>query len=124
MTRSFRVFFETAHGKSKSDGLGGVVKSYMLAAVVADDAKIRNCQEMLDFCVKELAQVDRDVEFGPMENRHFYKITIEEVKKYRKDHPIKKCYHLPQTLKIHQVSNKTRDPKQLQFCYLEQKKNL
>ena len=53
------MFFETAHGKSKSDGLGGVVKSYMLAAVVADDAKIRNCQEMLDFCVKELTQVDR-----------------------------------------------------------------
>ena len=43
---------------------------------------------------------------GPMENRHFYEMTVDEVEKHREDHPIKKYYHLPQTLKIHQVSNK------------------
>ncbi len=41
-----------------------------------------------------------------MINRRFYNVTIDELQRYRNENPVKTYYHLPGTLKIHQVSNK------------------
>ena len=52
--RTTHIYFETAHGKSKSDGLGGgVVKSYCSATVNSGDATIRDASELFDFCNKD-----------------------------------------------------------------------
>ena len=101
-----RVFFETAHGRSKSDGLGGVVKSYCLSAVTSGDAVIRDCKEIMEFCDTVLTVDNRSLDEGIMMNRKFYEITVEEIQKYRDENPVKNYYPLPETLKVHQINNK------------------
>ena len=39
---TIRVFFETSHGKSKSDGLGSVAKNYVPREVAANELIITN----------------------------------------------------------------------------------
>ena len=46
---SIRVYFETSHGKSKSDGLAGVVKGYASREVAATNTVIRNAAELYQF---------------------------------------------------------------------------
>ena len=82
--KSSRIYFETAHGKSKSDGLGGVVKSYCSSAVTAGDATIRNCDELVRFCTDNLTVEERSLSDGI-----FYNLTTEELQKYREDNPVK-----------------------------------
>ena len=43
--KTTQIFCETSHGKSKSDGLGGVVKSYATRAVCGKHIYIRNAKE-------------------------------------------------------------------------------
>ena len=51
--RSMRVYFETSHGKSRSDSLGGVVKGYVTGEMAAKNA-IRNPKELIEFCEEKL----------------------------------------------------------------------
>ena len=43
-----RVYFETSHGKSKSDGLGGIVKGYASRKVASKNVLIRNTKELYE----------------------------------------------------------------------------
>ena len=49
-----RVYFETSHGKSKSDGLGGVVKCAATSEVNGRQVIIQNAQELFEFCCEKL----------------------------------------------------------------------
>ena len=49
-----RVYFETSHGKSRSDSLGGVVKEYVTGEMAAKNAIIRNAKELIEFCEEKL----------------------------------------------------------------------
>ena len=89
-----RIYFETSYGKSKSDGLGGVVKSYCSAAVNSGDANIRDASELFDFCNKDLTVTERSDQEGIMKNRVFSNISISEIEKYRNDHPLKIYCHV------------------------------
>ena len=44
-----RIFCETSHGKSKSDGLGGIVKSYASGSVCSEKTIIRDAKELYQF---------------------------------------------------------------------------
>ena len=46
--QTIQVYFETSHGKSTSDGLGGVVKWYVSQDVAAKEVIIRNGKEFFD----------------------------------------------------------------------------
>ena len=43
------IFCETSHGKSKSDGLGGVVKSFASRAVFGEGLIIHDVKEFFEF---------------------------------------------------------------------------
>ena len=103
---STRVFFETAHGKSKSDGLGGVVKSYCSSAVAAGDATIRNCDEVVKFCEQNVTVAERSLDEGVMQNRIFFNVTPDALLQFREANPVKDLHSIPGTLKIHQITNK------------------
>ena len=62
-----QAFFETYHGKSKSDGLGGVVKWYVSQDNAAKQITIRNRKEFFDYCEKTLAAVEDEMN-GEMMN--------------------------------------------------------
>ena len=47
--KTTEVFCETSHGKSKSDGLGGVIKSNTSCAVCGEWEVIRGAKEIFDF---------------------------------------------------------------------------
>ena len=52
--KSIRIYFETSHGKSKSDGLGGVVRSCASCKVCSTTLIIQNARELLEYCEKRL----------------------------------------------------------------------
>ena len=64
-----RVYFETSHGKSRSDGLGGVVKGYVTGEMAAKNAIIRNAKELIEFCEEKLGL--KNSEENKMLNRTF-----------------------------------------------------
>ena len=69
--KTTRIFCETSHGKSKSDGLGGVLKSYASRSVCGEQTVIRNAKELFDF-LNETLVVKNDIESQkPMLNRLF-----------------------------------------------------
>ena len=47
-----RLNFETSHGKSKSDGLGGVVKSFVLRSVNSEGTAVINAMELINSALK------------------------------------------------------------------------
>ena len=47
--KTTRIFCETSHRKSKSDGLGGVVKSFASCAVCGEHQLIRDAKELYLF---------------------------------------------------------------------------
>ena len=47
-----QLYFETSHGKSKSDGLGGVVKSFVLRSVNSEGTVVRNAMELINSALK------------------------------------------------------------------------
>ena len=51
--RCIHVYFETGHDKSKSDGLGGVVKGYSSREVALKNILIHNAKELYEFCKKK-----------------------------------------------------------------------
>ena len=57
---SIWVYFETSHGKSKSDGHRSVVKGYASREVAATNTVIRNAAEMYQFCNEKLTVLGSD----------------------------------------------------------------
>ena len=53
-----RIFLETSHGKSKSDGLGRVVKGFAIREVNAREVIIHNASELFEFCLEKLTIKD------------------------------------------------------------------
>lgn len=53
--RTTRIFYETSHGKSKSDGLGGVIKSYASREVCGEKKVIRKAEELSKFLEENLS---------------------------------------------------------------------
>ena len=106
--KTTHIFCETSHGKSKSDGLGGVIKSFVYRDVCGNEKIIRNAKELYDYCIENLTV--HNVENGkPMLNRLFFYISSEEMTKYRSSFPINKYKSIKVTLKIHQVSTISND---------------
>ena len=47
-------YFETSHGKPKSDELGGVVKPFVSRSVKSEGTVVRNTMEFYQFCTENL----------------------------------------------------------------------
>ena len=62
------MILETSHSKRKSDGSGGVVKSYVSSAVSSSERIIRDSKELFEYCCKNLSKTD--CQDGIMENRN------------------------------------------------------
>ena len=106
--KTTRIFCETSHGKSKSDGLGGVIKSFVYHNVCGSENIIRNTKELYDYFIENLTV--HNVENGkPMLNRLFFYISSEEMTEYRSSFPINKYKSIKGTLKIHQVTTTSND---------------
>ena len=101
--RTTRIFTETSHGKSKSDGLGGVVKCYAFRSVCSEKTYIRNAEELYQFCCNRLQVRDAFDSPKPMLNRIFVFFSADDVKGYRSSFPDTTFKSIPGTLKIHQV---------------------
>ena len=59
--QTIQVYFETSHGKSTSDGLGGVVKWYVSQDVAAKEVIIRNGKEFFYYWEKTLPVVEDEM---------------------------------------------------------------
>ena len=81
------VYFESAHGKSKSECLGGVVKWFVSGKVAAEAVIIRNGKELFDFCCSNLATRGGD---GKMLNRDFIYISADHMAKIREGMEMKR----------------------------------
>ena len=68
---SIRAYFETSHGKSKSDGLGDVVKGYASREVAATNTVVQNAAELYQFCNEKLTVLGSD-EHKKMLNHLFF----------------------------------------------------
>ena len=123
---SIRVYFETSHGKSKSDGLAGVVKGYASREVAATNTVIRNTAELYQFCNEKLTVLGSD-EHEKMLNCLFFYLPKQNIESYRSSFPSSRVYRpIPGTLKIHQIMNKISERNGLykqnfssfcKFCY-------
>ena len=54
------LYFETSHGKSISDGLGDVVKSFVSRSANSEGTVVRNAMEFYKFCTENLTFWNRD----------------------------------------------------------------
>ena len=81
--KTTRVFTETSHGKSKSDGLGGVVKSYASRAVCGERIIIRNAEELVQFYNAYMIVKAATTSKKPMLNRLFFYMTLVEMDEYK-----------------------------------------
>lgn len=102
-TKTTRIFTETSHGKSKSDGLGGVVKSFASCAVCGERQIIRNAKELVDFFIEHMMVKSATTSKRPMLNRLFYYISSTEMETCRNEFPAEKYNYIKGTLQIHQV---------------------
>ena len=99
-----RAYFETSHGKSKSDGLGGVVKCAATREVNGRQVIIRNTQELFEFCREKLT-VENSQTNKALLNRIFYFVSTNELDEYRLQAPNEKHSTVKGTRKIHQIFN-------------------
>ena len=95
-----RIYFESAHGKSKSDGLGGVIKAHVSMAVAGERVIIRDAKEFFDYCQENLTIINC------MLNRVFYFISKEEMELYRETFPKHLHKTVAGTRSFHQIANK------------------
>jgi hypothetical protein len=103
--QTLRIYFETAHGKSKSDGLGGTVKSFVARDIAAKRVVIRTPQELLAYCQEHLRKFNS--QDGKLLNREFMLLEEEEVSRMREMLSKKATYQtIKGTRNIHMVSNK------------------
>ena len=75
---SIRLYFETSHGKSKSDSLGGVVKGYASREATATNTVIRDAAELCQFFYAKLTVLGSD-EHKKMLNRLFFFIFRKKI---------------------------------------------
>ena len=101
--KTSRIFCETSHGKSKSDGLGGVVKCCASRCVCSEQRYIRNAKELFDFFDERMVVRNAFDSNKPMLNRLFHYISSDEMQEYRSTFPENTYHYIPGTLKIHQV---------------------
>ena len=101
--KTTRIFCETSHGKSKSDGLGGVVKSFASRAVCGERRIIRNAKELTDFFDEMLVVKSAIESHRPMLNRLFFYVSSEDMESYKSAFPSLKYNFISGTLSIHQV---------------------
>ena len=102
-TKTTRVFSETSHGKSKSDSLGGVVKSFASRAVCGERLIIHDAKELFEFFKTNLTVKDVLDNDKPMLNRRFFYISKDEMESYRAAFPSQSYQSIKGTLAIHQV---------------------
>ena len=97
----FWVYFETSHGKSKSDGLWGIAKGYASREVAATNTVIRNATELYQFCNEKLTVSSSD-EHKKMLNRLFFYLPKENIESHQSSFPSSGVYRpIPGTPKIH-----------------------
>ena len=98
-----RLYFETSHGKSKPDGLGGVVKSFVSRSVNSEGTVVRNTMEFYQLCTENLTFRNRD---GVVNNRCFILVKPEDLENSREQ--VAKCPYktIPGTQKLHQIENR------------------
>ena len=75
-----RVYFETDHSKSKSDGLGGAVKCAATREVNGRQV-IRNALELSEFCSENLT-IENSPANKALLNRTFYIVLTSELNEY------------------------------------------
>ena len=102
--QTIQVFFETSHGKSKSDGLGGVGKWHFSRDVAATEVIIGNRKKLFDYCEKTLAVVEDEMN-GKMMNRKFIYISAMEMKEHQQEFH-EKCKQIIGICKLYQVLTK------------------
>ena len=89
-----RLFFETSHGKSKSDGLGRVVKSFVSRSVNSEGTVLRNAMEFYQFCTENLTFQNRD---GVFNNRCFILVKLEDLENSLAEVAKCPCKTIPRT---------------------------
>ena len=98
------IFCETSHGKSKSDGLGGAVKSFVSRDVCGERLIIiRDAKELFEFFETNLTVKDVLDDDKPMLNQHFFYISKDEMESYQAVSPSQSYQSIKGTLAIHQV---------------------
>ena len=102
--KTTRIFCKTSHGKSKSDGLGGVMKSYATRAVCGERIYIQNAKELFDFLHGTLDVEDAYESNKLILNRKFFYIPSESIKDFHSTFPDTEYVYIQGTLKIHEVS--------------------
>ena len=101
--KTTRIFCETNHRKSKSDGLAGVVKAFGSRAVCSERCVIRDAKELTDLFDKTL-EVKSAIESNrPMLKRLFFYISLKDMEDYRSVFPSLKYNYISGTLSIHEV---------------------
>jgi hypothetical protein len=65
---SEHMYWETAHGKGKADGVGGVVKNKASMAVVKKQETIRDAKELFTYCKENLTDVGHSSTYASREN--------------------------------------------------------
>ena len=97
------LYFETSHGKSKSDGLGGVVKSFVSRSVNSEGTIVRNAMEFYQFCTGNLTFWNCD---GVVNNCCFILFKPEDLENSWEQ--VAKCPYktIPRTQKLHQIENR------------------
>ena len=98
-----RFYFETSHEKSKSDGLGGVVKSFVSRSVNREGTVVRNARGFYQFCTENLTFQNCD---GVVNNCCFILVKPEDLENSREQ--VAKCPYktIPRTQKLHQIENR------------------
>ena len=98
-----QLYFETSHGKSKSDGLGGVVKSFVSRSVNSEGTVVRNTMEFYQFCTENLTFQNCD---GVVSNCCFILVKPEDLENSREQ--VAKCLYktIPTMQKLHQIENR------------------
>ena len=97
------MYFETSHGKSKSDGLGGVVKPFVSRSVNSEGTIVRNAMEFYQFCMENLTFWNCD---GVVNNCCFILFKPEDLENSWEQ--VAKCPYktIPRTQKLHQLENR------------------
>ena len=96
-----RLYFETSHGKSKSDGLGGVVKSFVSRSVNSEGTVVRNLMEFYQFCIENLTFRNHD---GVVNNRCFVLVKPEDLENSQEQ--VAKCPYKTIPGMLHQIENR------------------
>ena len=97
------IFCETSHEKSKSDGLGGVVKAFASCAVCSEQRVIRDAKELTDSFDKTLEVKSTNESNRAMLNRLFFYVSLKDMEDYRSVFPSLRYNYISGTSSIHEV---------------------